>query len=124
MPAPGQMAPHRDNAHFAKMLEALNDKSEPNLAHEVAELRKEIAALRAELAPVPSLIVTGRQALDEFKRLQIPGQTRGYQCESDTWRIEGVTYSAVAMRWLAKAQGETYRVTRTGETVTLERVQP
>lgn len=39
MPAPGQMAPHRDNAHFAKMLEALNDKSEPNLAHEVAELR-------------------------------------------------------------------------------------
>ncbi len=51
-------------------------------------------------------------------------QTRGYQCESDTWRIEGVTYSAVAMRWLAKAQGETYRVTRTGETVTLERVQP
>lgn len=51
-------------------------------------------------------------------------QTRGYQCESDTWRIEGVTYSAVAMRWLAKAQGETYRVTRTGETVTFERVQP
>ena len=35
----------------------------------------EIAALRAELAPVPSLIVTGRQALDEFKRLQIPGGT-------------------------------------------------
>ena len=44
MPAPGQMAPHRDNAHFAKMLEALNDKSEPNLAHEVAELRKDCRA--------------------------------------------------------------------------------
>lgn len=69
MPAPGQMAPHRDNAHFAKMLEALQSKGEPDLAREVAELRKEIAALRAELAPVPSLIVTGRQALDEFKRL-------------------------------------------------------
>lgn len=68
MPAPGQMAPHRDNAHFAKMLEAMQS-NEPNLAHEVAELRKEIAALRAELAPVPSLIVTGRQALDEFRRL-------------------------------------------------------
>ena len=40
-----------------------------NLSHEIAELRLEIAALRAELAPVPSLIVTGRQALDEFKRL-------------------------------------------------------
>ena len=54
-------------------IKALNDKSEPNLAHEVAELRKEIAALRAELAPVPSLIVTGRQALDEFKRLTHSG---------------------------------------------------
>lgn len=73
MPAPGQMAQRRDNAHFAKMLDALSDKSEPNLAHEVAELRKEIAALRAELAPVPSLIVTGRQALDEFKRLAHAG---------------------------------------------------
>ena len=33
--------------------------------------------------------------------------------------LKEMTYSAVAMRWLAKAQGETYRVTRTGETVTL-----
>lgn len=41
-----------------------------NLAHEIAELRLEIAALRAELAPVPSLIVTGQQALDEFKKLR------------------------------------------------------
>ena len=71
MPAPGQMAPHRDNAHFTKMLESMLDKSEPNLAHEVAELRKEIAALRAELIPIPSLIVTGRQALDEFKKLSV-----------------------------------------------------
>lgn len=70
MPVPGQMAPHRDDAHFAKMLEALQGKDEANLAHEVAGLRKEIAALRAELAPVPSLIVTGRQVLDEFKRLK------------------------------------------------------
>lgn len=43
------------------------------LAYEVAELRKEIAALRAELAPVPSLILTGREALDEFKRLAHAG---------------------------------------------------
>lgn len=40
-----------------------------NLAHEIAELRLEIAALRAELAPFPSLIITGKQALDEFKKL-------------------------------------------------------
>lgn len=49
-------------------------------------------------------------------------QTRGYQWQNDTWLIEGVTYSGTALRYLAKAQGEMYRVTRTGETVTLERV--
>ena len=69
MPAPGQMAPHSDVASFSMMLAGMSENREPNLAHEVAELRKEIAALRAELAPVPSLIMTGRQALDEFKRL-------------------------------------------------------
>lgn len=73
MPAPEQIAPHRDNAHFVKMFEAMQSKPETDLAHEVAELRKEIAALRAELAPVPSLIVTGRQVLDEFKRLAHAG---------------------------------------------------
>lgn len=49
-------------------------------------------------------------------------QHAGYQWESDTWLIEGVTYSGESLRWLAKAQGETYRVTRRGETVMLERV--
>ncbi len=49
------------------------------------------------------------------------GNTTGYQWQNDTWLINGVTYSGEALRWLAKAQGETYRVTRTGETVTLER---
>lgn len=49
-------------------------------------------------------------------------QTRGYQVLTDTWVIEGVTYSGTALRWLAEAQGETYRITRTGETVTMERV--
>lgn len=49
-------------------------------------------------------------------------QARGYQWQNDTWLIDGVTYSRTALSWLAKAQGETYRVTRTGETVTLERV--
>ena len=46
----------------------------------------------------------------------------GYQWQNDTWLIEGVTYSGAALRHLAAAQGETYRVTRAGETVTLERV--
>jgi len=48
-------------------------------------------------------------------------QTRGYQYESDTWMIEGVRYSGDALRWLAKAQGETYRVERIGDTVKLTR---
>ena len=52
--------------NFNKFFEKSDELS---LAHEVAQLRKEIATLRAELAPVPSLIVTGRQALGEFKRL-------------------------------------------------------
>ena len=47
---------------------------------------------------------------------------RGYHLESDTWTIYGVRYSGNALRQLAKAQGETYRVSREGETVTLERV--
>ncbi|MHB9021327.1 MAG: hypothetical protein ACYC3A_05830 [Halothiobacillus sp.] len=46
----------------------------------------------------------------------------GYQSQNDTWLINGVTFSGETLRWLAKAHGETYRVTRTGETVTLERV--
>lgn len=46
----------------------------------------------------------------------------GYQWQTDTWVIEGVTYSGAALRHLAAAQGETYRVAKTGETVTLERV--
>jgi hypothetical protein len=49
-------------------------------------------------------------------------QARGYQWQNDTWVIEGVTYSGAALRNLAQAQGETYRVARSGDTVTLERV--
>lgn len=49
-------------------------------------------------------------------------QRTGYQWQTDTWLIEGLTYSGEAMRYLAKAQGELYRITRSGETVTLERV--
>lgn len=39
------------------------------LADEISELRKEIAALRSELRPVPQLIITGQKALDAFERL-------------------------------------------------------
>jgi hypothetical protein len=44
--------------------------SESSLAGEVASLREEIAALRKELRPVSSLILTGQQVAEEFKRLR------------------------------------------------------
>jgi hypothetical protein len=47
-------------------------------------------------------------------------QKEGYQWRTDTWRIDGVQYSAAGLRGLAEAQGEIYRVTRSGETVTME----
>lgn len=46
-----------------------NTGDTPALIHEISELRKEIAQLRAELAPVPSLIITGENVLNEFNRL-------------------------------------------------------
>ncbi len=50
------------------------------------------------------------------------GKARGYQYESDTWDIEGIKYTGKAMRLLANSQGETYRITRVGYCITLERV--
>jgi hypothetical protein len=49
-------------------------------------------------------------------------KTRGYQPESDTWLIGGLRYSSRALDLLAQAQGETYRVTRSGDTVIFEKV--
>lgn len=68
MPAPGQQAPQQ-RAMRDSIANLIGQHDERDLAYEIAELRKEIAELRAELVPVPSLILTGRQALDEFKRL-------------------------------------------------------
>ncbi len=53
------------------MRRLLGPEREPHeLAAEIASLRDEIAALREELRPMPSLIATGRDVLDEFKRLR------------------------------------------------------
>lgn len=74
MPTPDYKPPQTNQmpdgiAEFFRRQPETNDA----LAYEVAELRREIAALRAELAPVPSLILTGREALDAFKRLAHAG---------------------------------------------------
>ena len=70
MPTPEKKAhpqPQTDLRQFA--IELMPPANDPSLAHEVAELRKEIAALRTELTTSSSLILTGRQALDEFRKL-------------------------------------------------------
>lgn len=48
--------------------------------------------------------------------------TRGYQPATDTWLINGVKYSGRSLFLLAHADGETFRVTRSGDTVIFERV--
>ncbi|MBL4864908.1 MAG: hypothetical protein JKY67_00855 [Pseudomonadales bacterium] len=49
-------------------------------------------------------------------------QSNGYQVNIDIWIIDGVKYSGVMLRAMAEAQGETYKMTRNGEIITLERV--
>lgn len=49
-------------------------------------------------------------------------RARGYQLQNDVWVINGIHYTGAAMRALADADGETYRITRAGGTVMLERV--
>lgn len=69
MPTPDYKSERQMPDAFLKMLGDKSRQEMPDLAHEIHELRKEINALREELAPVPSLILTGRQVLDEFKKL-------------------------------------------------------
>lgn len=69
MPAPDQKQEQGRSATNEIMKRLIGEFSENQLAHELAELRREIQALRQELSPVPGLIVTGRTVLDEFKRL-------------------------------------------------------
>lgn len=74
MPNPNEQFMEQNNkipSDFLKSIRARqqNPNGESDLIYEISELRKEIAQLRADLVPVPSLIVTGKSVLDEFKRL-------------------------------------------------------
>jgi len=58
-----------ENPRLAAMLETMIPRSkESDLAQEVTALRKEISALRRDLAS-PSFLVTGRAAINEFNKL-------------------------------------------------------
>lgn len=67
MPAPDQKP--QDNPAFSAFLDRMQPAKAEQLEASIAALREEIRQLRDDLAPVPSLILTGRQVLDEFKRL-------------------------------------------------------
>lgn len=74
MPSPDNLRMHNMGTIFGDREAKTFDpnfipKAEVSLVNEVMALRAEIAALREELKPLPSLIVTGREALDEFKKL-------------------------------------------------------
>lgn len=49
-------------------------------------------------------------------------KARGYHWPTNSWRINGVLFSAKALKELADARGEYYRVGLDGEYVTIERV--
>lgn len=49
--------------------------------------------------------------------------TRGYNPLRDTWLIDGMEFTGAAMHALVNSHGQVFRITRTGQTVTLERVQ-
>lgn len=69
MPNPDQTN-HRQRMPFdANDLFKGQPETRDSFAEELAKLRDEIAALRAELAPVSSPIMTGWRVLDEFKKL-------------------------------------------------------
>ena len=70
MPNPN-IAPPPTQQQAQMMRRALGEPLQQiDLVNEVSMLRSEIAALREELRPVPSMIATGREVLDEFKRLR------------------------------------------------------
>ena len=49
--------------------------------------------------------------------------TRGYQWQTDVWIIEGVKFSGNAIVQLSKAQGEIFRITSSGDVMTVEYIE-
>ena len=58
-----------------ELFKKLGIRQEPQreLLDEVRQLRTELAELRAELQPVPSLILTGRDVVEAFKLIHKQG---------------------------------------------------
>jgi len=79
----------------------------------------------AEGAKIPRWALVLRAVLFPLKALhRCMGKNHGYQWETDTWLIEGVKYSGKAMRALANADGETYRIRCDGDCLVVEMIKP
>lgn len=74
-----------------------------------------------QLLPVWLLAVRALLYPIEFLQWRIT-RWHGWQYETDEYRLYGIRFSQPAIRALADADGEVYRITRRGEVVTLERV--
>lgn len=66
MPQPGTQAPRA----MSPMLSDLIGSPADALLTEVTLLREEVAALRRDLLDAPSVICTGREAVEFFQRLE------------------------------------------------------
>lgn len=91
-------------------------------------LPKEMARVREILGHYRAIGPAGmfgaamiEQDLRDADRAVMSGDA-GYQWEADVWLIDGVRVSGQSIRRLAKSQGEVYRVTRTGDVLTFEKV--
>jgi hypothetical protein len=77
MPSPEELRRNKNNMYAIKAEQRarafdhipITEPKVNDLLNEIRGLRNAIDALRADLLPVPSLILTGKEALDEFKRL-------------------------------------------------------
>lgn len=50
------------------------------------------------------------------------GSKNGYDLRRNEWNIHGIKYTDEALRALSKSQGEVFKITKVGESITLERI--
>lgn len=69
-PVPGTVYAPAKKSIFSEMLANTKPVSVAELFEEIRRLRSDIADLRAHLSPASSVLITGRQAVEEFRRMK------------------------------------------------------